>query len=871
MKVKKSGKLFLVLLLLSGICFADVGMVTEIAPGIWKIRCGEPEKIVPTAYQYYPMKKDTLAEMTQVTTPPIDLSNISFKTRARGCTVELPLNETEHLFGLGLQINSFNQRGLRKQLITNAYPVGNVGFTHAPIPFYVSTEGYGIYIDTARYVALYCGSHQKLGEADKNQAANTTEAGDTPEELYKPREITSNVVSVDVPGAQGVDIYVFAGPAMKDAVARYNLFSGGGVLPPMWGLGVKYRCKKDFDADNAIRLAKYFREKHLPIDMFGLEPMWQTGVYPCSYVWHKESFPDPDAFINQIVGMNYKLNLWEHVYVRWDSPLYKPLMHLSGDYPVWGGLVPDFTLEKTRNIFGKYHEDYLVKKGITAFKIDECDNSNYLDAIKPWGFPECSEFPSGTDGEQMHNMLGVLYQRTMQEIFDRNNKRTYGDVRASSSLAAPYSFTLYTDIYGDDDFMRMGLNAGFSGILWSPEVREASSVPDLIRRVQQACFSAQLCFNSWFLENPPWLQISKDKNNKNEFLENAEEVEQMCKKIMEIRMSLIPYLYANFAKYYWQGQPPFRALVMDYPDDAKTYTIDSQSMVGDSLLFAPFFKGSSKRNVYLPQGNWYCFWDHKKFVGSQKYEIEMGLDKCPVFVKDNSILPIAEPVEYIDKDTVFKLTVYVFGKNPAPVTLIEDDGESLDFKNGKYNTVKLTWSNGSGQIARNGSYKGNRYEVVKWVHIDSPDQEDSKLIVPDEFISDLKAIKSTVGALDSAKLDKSIQGNPIILAGKTYAKGVGVHAYSELIYNLKPEYKAFVAAVGLDEETKESKTGSVVFKVFLDDKLCEISPVLEASSLWHINVPIPPQSKQIKLVVTDAGDGVAYDHADWANAGFIIN
>ena len=718
MDIKKSLGLFLVLAFVLETCFAETPQVTEIAPGIWKIRCGEPEKIVPTAYQCYPMKKDALADMPQVTTSPIDLSNISFKTRTRGCTVDLPLNDTEQLFGLGLQINSFDQRSLRKQLITNAYPIGNVGFTHAPVPFYVSTAGYGIYVDTARYVALYCGSHQKLAEADKNQAANTTEAGDTPEELYKPRKITSNVVSVDVPSAQGVDIYVFAGPAMKDAVARYNLFSGGGILPPMWGLGVKYRCDKDFDAANALRLAKYFRENHLPIDMLGLEPMWQTGTYPCSYVWNKEKFSDPNAFINEIVGMNYKLNLWEHVYVRWDSPLYKPLMHLSGDYPVWGGLVPDFTLEKTRNIFGKYHEDYLVKKGVRAFKIDECDNSSYSEAKNPWGFPECSEFPSGTDGEQMHNMLGVLYQRTMQEIFDRNNMRTYGDVRASGALAAPYSFTLYSDMYDDTVYMRMGLNAGFSGILWSPEVRQTSSIPDLIRRAQQACFSPQLCFDSWMIMNPPWLQFDEAKNNKNEFLENAEEVEQMCKKIMDVRMSLIPYLYANFAKYHWQGQPPFRALVMDYPDDITTYKIDNESLVGDSLLFAPFFNGSNKRTVYLPKGDWYCFWTHKKFEGGQEYPIEMGLDSCPVFIKDNSILPIAEPVEYVDKDTVFKLTVYVFGKNPAPITLIEDDGETLDFQKGKFNNVTLTWSGDTGQIARNGSYKTNRYEIVKWVHID---------------------------------------------------------------------------------------------------------------------------------------------------------
>ncbi|MHC5542004.1 NPCBM/NEW2 domain-containing protein, partial [Singulisphaera rosea] len=126
--------------------------------------------------------------------------------------------------------------------------------------------------------------------------------------------------------------------------------------------------------------------------------------------------------------------------------------------------------------------------------------------------------------------------------------------------------------------------------------------------------------------------------------------------------------------------------------------------------------------------------------------------------------------------------------------------------------------------------------------------------------------------------DLSNEGIPLRLRGKDYAKGMGVHASNQLMYDLKPEYGRFVALVGVDEGILKVSNGSnvarypsVVFKVFVDGKQLAESPVLRISMPpWGFNVAIPPGAKQISLVATDAGDGNREDFADWVDAGFVL-
>ena len=140
---------------------------------------------------------------------------------------------------------------------------------------------------------------------------------------------------------------------------------------------------------------------------------------------------------------------------------------------------------------------------------------------------------------------------------------------------------------------------------------------------------------------------------------------------------------------------------------------------------------------------------------------------------------------------------------------------------------------------------------------------------PEVHLSDLAPVKATVGWGGRAKMDLSIQGGPLMLQGERYEKGMGVHAVSELAYPLKPEYRRFVAVVGIDDRVVHYPGSSAVFQVWIDGKLAVASPVLSVNERWYFDVEIPTGSKTIQLKVTDGGDSNYADHADWADAGFV--
>jgi alpha-D-xyloside xylohydrolase len=686
--------------------------IDDVAAGVHKITLGTPDKFTPYSFCTEKPMQTALSAMP-VDKQPFNPGDIKIKVTERGCIVEIPLGDDEQLYGFGLQQGSFNQRGLRKKPIVNDNPLNDLGYTHAPETFYVSTKGYGILINTARYTTFYCGSSSKLNHGG---AAAGPQNASSVKDLYK-NNSAANVVSVDIPGAKGIEIFVFDGPGMKSAVQRYNLFSGGGAMPAMWGLGIKYRAKADFNSAQVSSLAAYFRSKHIPMDVIGLEPKWQTAAYSCSYVWNKDLYPDPQAFIDAMKKNNFHINLWEHAFTSPKSPLYEPLKNKAGDYLVWNGLVPDFADSGARGIFAAYHQNTFVEHGISGFKMDGCDNSNQAFGSSAWSFPDLSEFPSGIDGEKMHQLFGTLYVKTIFGIYKSLNLRTFLDVRSLNEFASSYPVSLYSDTYDHKEYIRMIVNSGFGGLLWSPEVRESKSINDLMRRTQTAILSAQTLFNSWYLKHPPWLQIDIDKNNHDSLMYNADTVESGIKKLLNFRMSLLPYLYNAFADYRFKGTPPFRALVMDYPDDKNTFDVSDEYLIGESLLAAPLTGDETERKVYLPAGNWYDFNTNKKYAGNATYLVKTSTTAIPVFVKEGAILPLAEPVEFVNADTKFNITCYVYG-SAGDTQLFEDDGITYNFEKKQYNLVELTAAAKKGHVNRKGSYNNIRYLINAWKFIE---------------------------------------------------------------------------------------------------------------------------------------------------------
>jgi alpha-D-xyloside xylohydrolase len=620
-------------------------------PGVFRFTLGTPEAITPVTTRHYPPASTDA--LPNISTSPVTPTG---KASHRGYLVTLPLAPNEGVYGLGLQLQSFNQRGLKKKLRVNADPKIDSGDSHAPVPFYVTTQGYGVLIDTARYATFYCGG--KGGGSGVNQRSQ---------------------VLIEIPEAQGVDVYIFAGPSLREAVQRYNLFSGGGPIPPRWGLGMWYRVSQDFTQDEVLQLSAEFRQRRIPCDVIGLEPKWQTHAYSCSYLW-SDKFPNPAAMVQKLGQDGFRLNLWEHAFTHPTSPIYKELLPHSGNDEVWGGVVPDFLQPEARRTFADFHEKTHVALGVSGYKLDECDNSDFTGN---WSFPELSAFPSGADGEQMHSLFGLRYQDAIQSIFEKRKQPTYGLVRSSGALAAPYPYVLYSDLYDHAEFIKGIAKSGFSGILWTPELRDAKSEEDLIRRLQSVALSPMALINGWYILNPPWKQIERAANNKGELDPHWEQLEARCREVMNLRMRLVPYLHSAFIRYHRDGLPPFRALVMDYPNDPQTWTIDDQYMMGDSIIVAPVVAGQHERPVYLPEGDWHDYWTGYRYTG--RIQVKVPLDRIPIFVRGGTILPLADPTPHTGDPASFRLTAMIYSDGAASGTLYEEDGTE----------TRYTWDGGN--------------------------------------------------------------------------------------------------------------------------------------------------------------------------------
>jgi alpha-D-xyloside xylohydrolase len=151
---------------------------------------------------------------------------------------------------------------------------------------------------------------------------------------------------------------------------------------------------------------------------------------------------------------------------------------------------------------------------------------------------------------------------------------------------------------------------------------------------------------------------------------------------------------------------------MDFPEDPRTWSIDNQFLVGESLLVAPAFTGEPSRSVYLPEGEWFDYWTGKRYTGKQQIHLEVPLEQIPIFVRSGTLLPLAEPALHTDDPASWRLTVNIYGDQPVPATLYEDDGTSAP----TLAEVQFNWDadRKTGTMKRAGI---GRYEVLKWIPI----------------------------------------------------------------------------------------------------------------------------------------------------------
>ena len=345
---------------------------------------------------------------------------------------------------------------------------------------------------------------------------------------------------------------------------QYTALTGRMSMPPKWAMGLWYHPQEHSNQTRVLEIVESFEKNNVPLAALTLEPPWQTHAYSCSYVWNPAMFWDPKGFIQTLATKDVQLTLWEHGYVYNGtttvgqpsanaSPLFMPLLEndCAADWITWGGLTPDFTLNKTKQLYKEYHTKTFVDIGVAGFKLDECDgNPGQTDPGSGqkvrWFFPDNASFPSGMTGAQMRKLRDTpsgfrvcltrecCVQTTSSERAtghcstrclprpgsarsSRPERCTSGRrrirppsiqvTRACLPLALAYCSHLLVlasdrlpsdaDSYDYPNYVLGVVNSGWGGWVWAPETRHATESADFARRAQLMLFSGLASMDGW--------------------------------------------------------------------------------------------------------------------------------------------------------------------------------------------------------------------------------------------------------------------------------------------------------------------------------------------------------------------------------------
>lgn len=651
------------------------------AEGVWSCLVGRQEKIDLLNAAGIKPNIEILNKKSPVTFP-IEKSLIQARLLNGKVYLRFPLEKDEQIYGLGLQFKNVNRRQRIYYLHVDHYGGEDNGRTHAPVPFYVSSRGYGVLVNSARYITVYVGTTVRL------DSPNQPRVRDRNTDRRWSSRPESDAVEILVP-AEGTEIIIFGGESPLDTVSRYNLYCGGGCLPPKWGLGFTYRTHRLYTDQDVIKEVKTFEEQQFPLDFIGLEPGWQSASYPCTYEWDPNRFPKPKEFVQELLDMNVETNLWMNPYISPKASLYEKILPYVGSHSVWTGVVPDYSIEAAQKILQEFYKKNQLDIGVSGVKIDECDGYDH------WLWPDVATFPSGIGAEQIRQTYGLYLQRMITELYHKNNRRTYGLVRASNAGASYLPFVIYNDYYSHEDFITALVNSSFCGILWTPEARSSKTGEEWLRRMQSVCFSPMAMINAWSSGTKPW---------------SFPEVYEAVKDVAYLRMRLLPYLYSTFADYHFNGVPPVRAMALvetsaqkesveqeklddiDNPyEEAIRRDVKDQYMFGPSLLVAPMFTGQTSRRVILPGGKWYDFYSGD-FIGEKEViTIRSGLERIPLFVKDGGVIPLIPKRLHTPRNgEILPLEIRHYGTSEGTFLLYDDDGETYGYENGEYSWTQLS-------------------------------------------------------------------------------------------------------------------------------------------------------------------------------------
>ncbi|GAA5522123.1 DUF4968 domain-containing protein [Aliifodinibius salicampi] len=647
------------------------------------------------------------------------LSTEKFDQDARGITqedegvsVRKKLFRDEQFFGFGERMDFVNQRGKKLNLtvgrgigrphIVGAYNILEANYS--PVPFFMSTRGYGIFFNTP-YTTEW-----DMGHSNPDAYSFKAEGGE-------------------------MDYYFMYGPDFPSILDDYTSVTGKSPLLPKFTHGLHvgtysggtWGYEEHTSTDYVVNLGRKFREKEIPADLLHLDSTWRMfgehgGSGATTFEWRK-TFNNPEAMFDSLYAMGYDM-VGVHVRPRYDNGEKYNLLDRAREegmvYPE-----PNNSGEFV-NFFDSTAVDWwwengamkVVSQGAMFFKTDEGSafgrKANESDKTGP----------TGEEAARLHNLFPLAYAKAPFERFsDHNEMRGFNLTREGYAGIQRYPYIWAGDWPSEWQYfkpvIRAGLNIGLSGVgYWSHNMGgfEHEADPELyIRWTQFGLFSPMA--HLFGMDHPgykePW--------------NYGEEAERIFKKYDRMRYRFIPYIYSEAYKMHKTGMPIMRALVLEYQNDENVYGIDDQYLFGSNLLIAPVTtKGAQTRVVYLPEGTWYDYWNGESYEGKQYYNIVTPLEKLPIFVKAGGILP-KQRVLNLGQETADTLTLEIFPDGESSYEIYDDDGKSKNYEDGEYAITEVTANDDSGQTvikiqAPQGEYQVPERSYKLNVHSDTAPQ-----------------------------------------------------------------------------------------------------------------------------------------------------
>lgn len=501
--------------------------------------------------------------------------------------------------------------------------------TEIPMPFMMSSRGWGVYNNSTRKSFFDIGNQQK----SKFNIINTFDEA---------------------------DFYLMMGKDMPAILNEYTLVTGRTYVLPKWAYGLCFGPNMREEQFDILNDAVRFRQFDVPCDVFWLEPQWMEKRYDFSTKkkWNYDRFsPEPywlqdqypktmhnRLFIGKLRSMGFHLGLW--LCEEYDLSIQEE----------------DIIAERTGGkLSGQEHwMDHLtvfMDQGVEGFKLDP---ARTIDNHTNW------EYYNGRTDKEMHNLNQVLLPKQMRELGRKyNGKRTWHHYCGGWSGTQRWTASTSGDNGGGKTALYDQLNLGMSGFLNTS--CDVMSVPRELEMqgLHFGLFLPWVQINSWFSMMHPFYY--------------AKEEQDIYRFYVKLRYSLAPYIYSMALEAAQNGMPIVRSMPLCFPEDRNCDDMTYQYMFGDN-----FCVGIFTNEIYLPKGTWTDAWSGEKVVSKgETFTREYPSDRAGLlFIREGAIIPTQPDVEYLGARPFDRVILKVYPHGDSAYTMLDDDGESYEYENG---------------------------------------------------------------------------------------------------------------------------------------------------------------------------------------------